>query len=282
MRLSTKRIIKGNDFFRTTKIEKTMVVCFFLILLLIWIVPVYSLLVNSLKVNGLKNYTYVLTNQINGVPFYRYFINSGINAVASSLLVVSICVLAGFAFSKIDFSGRTLIFSFSVMCLAISGPVLIIPFFYILKNLHLYNTPFAVILCEATITIPFGVLMMKNYYDGLPEELMESASIDGATIRQSFWHIYLPLAKPALINLAVLQFMWSLQDFLFPLMFLTKEKLYTTTVAVNSFQGAYGMTPQNLGRYNAALVLIAIPTIVIFSLVQKYIINGVVSGAVKG
>lgn len=124
--------------------------------------------------------------------------------------------------------------------------------------------------------------MMKNYFDGLPEELMESAGIDGATIFQTFRHIYLPLAAPAIINLAVLQLMWSLQDFLFPLMFLTREKLYTTTVAVNSFQGIYGMTPQNLGRYNAALVLISIPSIIIFVIAQKYIINGVTAGAVKG
>ena len=96
-----------------------------------------------------------------------------------------------------------------------------------------------------------------------------------------FFHIYLPLARPAIINLGVLQIMWSLQDFLFPLMYLTRDELYTATVAVNSFQGAYGLTPQNLGRYNAALVLISIPTILLFVFAQKYIINGVTSGSVK-
>lgn len=89
------------------------------------------------------------------------------------------------------------------------------------------------------------------------------------------------MAKPAIINLAVLQIMWSFQDFLFPLMFLTKDKAYTTTVAVNAFKGAYGMTPQNLGRYNAALVLISIPSILIFTFAQKFIVNGITSGAVK-
>ena len=148
-----------------------------------------------------------------------------------------------------------------ISVLAISGPILIIPLFYIFKTAHLYNTHMAIILSECLITIPFGVLMMKNFFDGLPMELMESANVDGASIQRCFFNIYLPLAKPAIINLAVLQIMWSFQDFLFPLMFLTKDSAYTTTVAVNAFKGAYGMTPQNLGRYNAALVLISIPSI---------------------
>lgn len=143
------------------------------------------------------------------------------------------------------------------------------------------NTHLAIILSECLITIPFGVLMMKNFFDGLPTELMESANVDGASIQRCFFSIYLPLAKPAIINLAVLQIMWSFQDFLFPLMFLTKDKAYTTTVAVNAFKGAYGMTPQNLGRYNAALVLISIPSILIFTFAQKFIVNGITSGAVK-
>lgn len=254
---------------------------FLIIMLALWCIPIYSLLKDSLKVHGIENYWYVLTNQVNGVPFYQYFINSIINAVCASALLVLICSFAGFAFSKIEFAGRKLIYNFVLMCLAISGPILIIPLFYIFKTAHLYNTHMAIILSECLITIPFGVLMMKNFFDGLPMELMESANVDGASIQRCFFNIYLPLAKPAIINLAVLQIMWSFQDFLFPLMFLTKDSAYTTTVAVNAFKGAYGMTPQNLGRYNAALVLISIPSIFIFVFAQKFIVNGITSGAVK-
>lgn len=271
----------GNDFFSITMSERSVMIIFLIVLTMIWSVPVYSLIKNSLKVNGLMNYLYVVTNKVNGVSFYKYFINSGINAFGSSFMVVFVSTCSGFAFSKIKFTGRKYIFNFTIMCMAISGPMLVVPFFFILKTMHLYNTHIGIILCEAIITIPFAVLMMKNFFDGLPEGLMESAGIDGASIGQTFRYIYLPLAKPALINLAVLQFMWSLQDFLFPLMYLTKENLYTTTVAVNSFKGAYGMTPQSLGRYNAALVLISIPSIMIFVFAQKYIINGVTSGAIK-
>ena len=250
--------MQDKDLFSISKGSRRGMVVFLVLMTLIWMIPIYSLVKDSLKVNGIQNYVYVLTNKINGVPFYRYFMNSAINAVGASLLLVLICSFAGFAFSKIEFTGRKWIYSMVVMCLAISGPILIIPLFYIYKTAHLYNTHLAVILSECLITIPFGVLMMKTYFK-----------------------IYLPLAKPAVINLVVLQLMWSFQDFLFPLMFLTRDQAYTTTVAVNAFKGAYGMSAQSLGRYNAALVLISIPTILIFVFAQKYIVNGVTSGAVK-
>ncbi|RPF48856.1 carbohydrate ABC transporter membrane protein 2 (CUT1 family) [Hydrogenoanaerobacterium saccharovorans] len=269
------------DLFKINENQRKLMIFFLILLTLLWALPVFSLIKNSLKVNGFANYTFVMNNRVNDVPFSRYFINSVINAIGSSFLVVSVSALAGFSFSKISFAGKKTIYNLCIMCLAVSGPILIVPFFYILKTMHIYNTPLAVIFAEATITLPFGLLMMKNYFDSLPQELMESANIDGANMGQVFFKIYFPLAKPAVINLGVLQIMWSFQDFLFPLMFLTKDKFYTTTVAVNSFKGAYGLTGQNLGRYNAALVLISIPSILIFIFAQKYIVNGVASGAVK-
>lgn len=278
---SKKEKAVEKDLFQISKSNRIIMILFLVIMVLIWAVPVWSLIKNSLKVNGFSNYTYVLMNKINGVPFYKYFINSTINAICAGVLLVLVCSFAGFAFSKIQFTGKRVIYNLVIMCLAISGPILIIPLFYIYKSAHLYNTHLAIILSECLITIPFGVLMMKNFFDGLPYDLMESANVDGATIVRTYFSIYLPLAKPAVINLIVLQIMWSFQDFLFPLMFLTREESYTTTVAVNAFKGAYGMSAQSLGRYNAALVLISVPTILIFIFAQRFIVNGVTSGAVK-
>ncbi len=271
----------STDFFSVSKVERFIMFSFLVLLTLIWSVPIYTVIKDSLKVNGVANFSYVWNNTINGVPFYRYFINSGFNAMGSSTLVVLVAACSGYAFSKIPFTGRKLIFNVVLMFMAISAPVLIVPFFFILKETGFYNSNIGIFICEAIITIPFGTLMMKNFFDGLPKELMDSANIDGANVIQVFTRIYLPLARPAVINLGVLQIMWSLQDFLFPLMFLTSDENYTATVAVNTFQGAYGMSPQDLGRYNAALILIAIPAIAIFLIAQKYIINGVTSGSVK-
>lgn len=112
-------------------------IVFLIIMLALWCVPIYSLLKDSLKVHGIENYWYVLTNEVNGVPFYQYFVNSIINAVFASALLVLICSFSGFAFSKIEFAGRKVIYNLVLMCLAISGPILIIPFFYIYKTAHL-------------------------------------------------------------------------------------------------------------------------------------------------
>lgn len=269
------------DLFRATRGEKLFIKIFLICLALLWLFPAYSVITKSLAINGIGNFKFVLTNDINGVPFIYYFKNSFLVGIGSSLMLVAVATLAGFAFSKIQFTGSKLIFNSVLMCLAVSGPIILVPFMYILKNLNLYNTLWGVILPEVTMSLPFGVLMMRNYYDNLPGALMESAYIDGANIFQIFTKIYFPLAKPAVINLTVLQIMWSFQDFLMPTMFLTKGKLFTATVAVNSFRGAYGMSGQNLGRYNAALVLIAIPAIVIFVFAQKYIVGGITAGGVK-
>lgn len=272
---------KNTDIFIASRFDKSLMKLFLLVLALLWVLPIYSVVTNSLKVGGLSNYTYVIENPINGVSFLRFFMNSAIVAIGSSSLVIIIGGLAGFAFSKINFFGKKIIYNAVLMCLAISGPVILVPYFFVLKTIGLYNTYWAVILPEVTLTIPFAVLMMKNYFDELPITLIESAFLDGANYFETFVHIFLPLAKPALINLGLLQVMWSFQDFFMPLMFTTDNKLYTATVAVNSFKGAFGLVGQNLGRYNAALVLVGLPAIIIFIFSQKYIVNGIMSGSIK-
>ena len=269
------------DIFNAGKKDRLFMQIFLFVLAVLWLIPIYSVLNNSLKVGGFNNYIYVITHPVQDVAFGFYFLNSLIVAAGSSFTVIAVCTLAGFAFSKIKFRGRNVIYNSVLMCLAVSGPIILVPVFFILKSMHLYNTYLAIILPQAVITIPFGVLMMKNFYDNLPVTIMESAYIDGATIGRIFTDIFFPLAKPAVINLGVLQIMWSFQEFLFPLMYLTKPKLYTATVAINSFRGVYGIAGQNLGRYNAALVLIGVPAIIVFVLAQKYIIRGITSGAIK-
>jgi ABC-type glycerol-3-phosphate transport system permease component len=270
-----------NDLFITTRGQRVAMRVFLCVVAALWLLPVVSLVQNSLKVNGLQNYAFVILHPVNGVAFYRYFINSFIVALGSSFLVVFIGTLSGFAFSKINFRGKRLLFSAVIMCLAVSVPVIYVPLFYILKTLRLYNTYLAVIIPEVLLTLPFAVLMMRGYFDGFPVELMESSFLDGAGMRQVFTSIYVPLAQPALINLGVLQIMWSFQDFFIPLMFLTKNTLFTATVAVNVFRGVYGIAGRDLGRYNAALVLIGVPAIVMFAIFQRYIVSGITSGALK-
>lgn len=249
---------------------------------LVWLFPFYTAISNSLKVNGIRNYIDLFTSDLNGISLLATFRNSALIAIGSTLILLAVASLAAFAFSKLHFFAKETIYISVLLCLAVPGVVILIPFYYIFKNIGLYNTLWSVIFSEAVLTLPFAVLMLRNYYDNLPLELMESASIDGATKLQMFTQIYLPLATPALINLGVLSVMWSFQDFLLPLMFLTDKSVLTATVAVNTLKGLFGFTSADYGKFNAALVVLGMPATIIFLVARKYITNGITTGAVKG
>ena len=266
---------------KTTRRQRMWMYIIMGLLAVMYLMPVVSAIANSLKFGGLDNYKYVLTEKFNGVYFYRYFINSAIVAALSCFGTLLVSSLSGFAFSKMKFIGKHGTFITVLMCLAIPGTSLLMPLLFLLRRLHLYNTLGAIIFPEIILTMPFGILMCKNFFDRLPNELMESADIDGASIFKIYSHIYLPLSKPCLMNLGVLCIMWSLQDFLMPTMFTTKTYLATATVAISTLRGAFGTWGNALGRYNAALVLIAVPSLILLILGQKHLVNGITSGALK-
>lgn len=269
------------DLIVSNKREKVLVYMFFGVVSLLWIFPLYSAIRNSLLVNGIDNYIYVLTRKIADIPIYLTFINSLLIALGNALFGLLIGSLAAYAFSKIPFKGKEGIYIAVLMCLSIPAAVTLVPFFFILKNIGLYNTLWGIIFAQVAMNLPFVVLVCRNYFDGLPNDLMESARIDGATIFQTFSRIYLPMARPILINVGILSIMWSFQDFLFPLMYLTDKNLTTATMAISSFKGVFGMNPAEAGRYNAALVILGIPALIVFIFAQRFITNGITAGAVK-
>lgn len=266
----------------TNRKEKTIVYAIIALISLLWIFPLYSAIRNSLSVNGWDNYLYVFTQKISGIPIYLTFLNSMLIALGKTALVLLIGTLAAYAFSKLRFAGKEGIYIAVLMCLSIPAAVTLIPFFFILKNIGLYNSLWGVILAQTAMNIPFAILVCRNYFDGLPNDLLESARIDGANAFQIFSSVYLPMAQPILINLSILFIMWSFQDFLFPLMYLTDSNLTTATMAISSFKGVFGMNPADAGRYNAALVILGIPALFVFIIARRYIIQGITAGAVKG
>lgn len=161
------------DLFAISKANRRVMIVFLIIMLALWCVPIYSLLKDSLKVHGIENYWYVLTNEVNGVPFYQYFVNSIINAVFASALLVLICSFSGFAFSKIEFAGRKVIYNLVLMCLAISGPILIIPFFYI-YNQRIETNPEV---CEKSCGNQIQKLKSKTYKELEEEHIADYQSV---------------------------------------------------------------------------------------------------------
>jgi len=252
------------------------------VMALIWMFPIISALSKSLKFEGFNNYVNVLTKEIGGVYFIQAIFNSFVVALIAIVLTCAVSALSGFCFSKINFVFKNVIF-FSTLCLlAMPGVTILVPLFFTLKKIGLYNTHFSVALPQVALTLPFGVLMLRNSFNSIPNEYMDSGSIDGANIFQIFSRIYLPLCKPALISLAILQFVWSFQDFLLPMFLLTKISLIMATVLINTFNRTKSPSPRDFGAFSAGLVLLAVPVLITFIIFNRYIKRGIIAGSIKG
>ena len=248
---------------------------------LVFAFPLYAMIAKSFQGFGIQNYVTLFTEPIGDVPILMTYVNSfGIGAI-HAVIVVVISTTAGYALSKLRFRGREWAFVGIILFLAVPGTALIIPVFHLTDQFGLFNNYLGVALPEAALTIPFGVLLMRNYGKSVDDSLMEASAIDGAGHFRAFWHIFLPLARPVIVNLVVLCFIWSLQDFLWPSMLFTDPGLTSAAQAVSSFSNVLGRSPEDFGRYNASLVLLAVPAalFVIFGL--RFIVNGLTSGSTK-
>jgi len=247
----------------------------------LWLFPLVSTVRQSLQFGGFHNYLAVLTTDYNGVNLIRAFANSLLIAALTVVLTCGIGALAGYAFSKIDFPGRETLYHAGLLLLAVPAVAIMVPVYWITGNLGLFNNPIGVSLPEVVLTLPFAILLLRNHADGIPNELIEAARIDGASHAMIFRRVFLPMSRPALINLAALCVVWSVQDFIFSSLLLTNASSTTAAQAVQSIQAAFAPTPIEHSQYLAALMLLAVPAIVIVVLGLRFITQGMTAGGVK-
>ena len=157
--------------------------------------------------------------------------------------------------------------------------VLLTPMFIMFRNMHLYNTPMSAILADATIGIPFSVLSLKNYFASIPKELEEAAYIDGCNRLTAFLRILIPIAKPGVMVCAIFSFLYAWGDLAYGMTFIIDQQKRPITAGIFNFMGQYGTKWSYL---TAFAVVTIIPVALIFIFMQKYIISGMTSGAVKG
>lgn len=223
-----------------------------------------------------KNYVEVWFNA--EVPMYKAFLNSIIIAVCGIVGQLLIASIAAYAFAKIKFKGKGIFFMFYMASMMIPGQVTIIPRFMLFKSIGLYNTLWSIILPQW-----FGVsaiFLLRQFYMGLPDELMEAAKIDGAGHPRIFSQIMMPLTKAALVSLIILGFISSWNEYLAPMIFLTRAKEnYTISQVIRWYL-------LNAGARNelvmAASCISLIPILFLFIFGQKYFIEGIASSGVKG
>ena len=215
---------------------------------------------------------------LGSLPFGRFYLNSLIVAGSVTILQLFTSSLAAYAFARLRFKGRNVLFFLYLIGLMIPFPVLLLPNFLIIRQLGWFNTYFALIVPPAFSS--FTIFLMRQYYRGLPIEYDDAARMDGASSLRIWWNIMLPNSKPILAALAVFTFLGQWNDFLWPLVVTNSQSMWTLPVGLSSFQGQYSVRWELL---MAASVVALVPVIIIYLFAQNWIIQGLaVSSGLKG
>ena len=254
--------------------------------------PLYWIVVTSLKteteifqipptfwpeVLNLKSYAaQVETGDFN---MFQSFGNSFLISIGATLVAVVLAVPASYGIAKYHFRGKKLMLLGFLVTQMLPVAVLLTPMFIMFRNMHVYNTPWAAILADATIGIPFSVLILKNYFASIPGELEEAACIDGCNRFTAFLRVLIPVAKPGVMVCAIFSFLYAWGDLAYGMTFILDQQKRPITAGIFNFMGQYGTKWSYLTAFAVVTIL---PVALIFIFMQKYIISGITSGAVTG
>jgi ABC-type glycerol-3-phosphate transport system permease component len=255
---------------------------------LIVLFPIYFMLVSSLKTeaeysankwglpHGLdwNNFTTALA----GNKFPLRFANSAILTVGAVAISLVIACLAAFAFARMQFPAKRLLFNLILSLMVIPPVVMIVPLFVSMVRWQLVNTYQGTILIYTGLLLPFSIYLMTNFFQTIPHEIIEAARIDGCSLLDVFWRIMLPLSGPAVVTLVVVNALWVWNELLIALVFMQKDELKTLMVGISALRSRNYV---NIPATMAGLTIATIPIVVVYMLGQRYFIRGMVSGAVK-
>lgn len=213
---------------------------------------------------------------LNEYDFGRWLLNSFIVAGSVTIIKVIIDSMAGYAFAKMDFPGRNGLFVVVLLTLMIPFSATLIPLFLIVRDFHLTNTYWGLIL--PALANPIGIFMMRQFIESLPSDLEKAARLDGCNEFQIYLRVILPLIRSSLIVLAVFTFMNQWTSYIWPLVVSTKPEMYTLTVGVQSLKALFTI---NWGVLSAGAVLSMLPLIIVFLFLQRFFITGSIAGALK-
>lgn len=218
------------------------------------------------------NYQYLFSQS----KIVRWTINSLIVSCFTVAGVILLSSLAAYSLSRIDFPGRTFLFYLTLAGILIPIQAIMIPRFLLLKDFKMLNTYFALIL--PALSTPINVLILSQFFKQIPKDFADAARIDGASELQILFKIVMPLSRPALSAVATFVFVWSWNDFLWPLIVATKDDMYTLPVGLATFYGSYTL---KFGVSMAGNVIASLPILVFFIFFQRQLIEGITLGGLK-
>ncbi len=269
-------------------VSKILLYAFAYGLAVVFFVPVLWMVMTSLKPQGtvmgdifqrfmppfsLDNYVYIFEN----APVLRWTMNSLIVAMIVPVLSLTMASLAAFALSRIDFSYKKIAFWLILSGMMIPGEATIVSLYMLANSLGILDSYLALIL--PGLAGPLGVVIIKQFFDGIPGELVEAAKIDGCSLFRIWWNIFIPLSKPVLSSLMIFGFLGSWNDFLWPFLAIQSEELFTLPVGIPFFMSSYTQDetlPMTVNAYAS------IPIIFVFVFFQKYIVKGITLSGIKG
>ncbi|MEC0090390.1 sugar ABC transporter permease [Paenibacillus macquariensis subsp. defensor] len=273
-----------------TTLRKSIPHLFLLAYVFIILYPMFFLLNTSFKKNmqidsdpwglpqpfTLSNYTYSFSNSKIGI----YFFNSFFISTVSTLLTILLAICIAYAITRMKYPSLSkYVYAILLLSLLIPAPSLLIPLYRMVNWLHIYNTPLALIIPYTTFGIPLTVFIIAAFLKSLPRELEEAGVIDGLSVYGLLGRIVLPLTMPTLVTVFILNYLGNWNEYVLANLFLSNDNLRTLPVAVVSFFNKYNT---NYGALCASVMISIAPIILIYSILQKRIIEGVMAGSVKG
>ena len=269
---------------------KMLAFIFVSVLALIWLVPIIMMLVVSfmppdqraprfggLLISGVSIDNYVTV--FRDAPIVQHFINSIAVTIPSVFLVVVISSLAAFALARLKFFARDIWFYLLIMTLMLPIPTLVVPIFQINKALGLIDNYMGLILPYTALGVPFAIVILRSFFAGFLKEIEEAAVLDGCTPFGVYWRIMMPVSWPAVAVVIIWQFMTSWNEFILALVTMSSNEVKPLTLVPLVYSGQFMMRP---GPMFAILTLITLPVIVVYYLMQRFMVSGLTAGAVRG
>lgn len=281
----------GRNTFRY-KAGRVLTYSLLILLLGVLFFPIFWLISTSLKI-ALEVYqipprwipsTFTIENYIKlfsgYVPFPLYLRNSFITCIATSLLATAGATIAGYALSRLTFPGKRPIL-LAILATQMFPHVLILVSLYVMyRELGIMDTHAGLVLAFTTFAVPFSVWMMKGFFDSVPSEIEEAALIDGCTRLGALWRVVIPLVSPGLLAVGLFSFLDAWNNLLYPLTLATSNQVRTLPPGLLlSFLGQF---KQDWGGMMAASVVVTVPTVIVFVFLQRYLVQGLTAGAIKG
>lgn len=269
---------------------KTSLVAVRLLILLFILFPIYWCLVTSFKPSSeitSKTITYfpqnlTFENYVNAWTksgFATYFGNSLFIATFGTLLIVVLSILTGYALARFKFKGKNAFMLILLCTQFIPGAMLITPLFLIFKNIHMLNSLFALVLVNATFNFPFNTVLMRGFIGSIDYTIEEAAQIDGCSRIGAICRVLLPVLRPGIATIAAYGFISCWNEFLFSFMFISQRDKLTLPVGLKNLIGEFSI---NYGQLAAGAIIAVVPTLILFSYVQKNLVAGLSDGSVKG